>query len=39
VDLALSHATVERVCKAEGHPSVCPPGEPISPCTDKKAGA
>ncbi|HKS59912.1 MAG TPA: metal-dependent transcriptional regulator [Thermoplasmata archaeon] len=32
VDLALSHETVERVCAAEGHPAVCPHGEPISPC-------
>ncbi|HYK94169.1 MAG TPA: metal-dependent transcriptional regulator [Thermoplasmata archaeon] len=36
VDLALSHATVERVCAAEGHPTVCPHGEPISPCPSSK---
>jgi Mn-dependent DtxR family transcriptional regulator len=38
VDLSLSHQTVERVCAAEGHPSVCPHGEPITPCSDRKGG-
>jgi DtxR family transcriptional regulator, Mn-dependent transcriptional regulator len=39
VDLSISHNTVERVCAAEGHPSVCPHGEPITPCGDaKRAG-
>lgn len=33
VDLSLSHRTVESVCAAEGHPSVCPHGEPISDCS------
>jgi len=32
VDLALSHRTVEKICVAEGHPAVCPHGEPIAPC-------
>lgn len=32
VDLAISHQTVERICAAEGHPAVCPHGEPITPC-------
>jgi Mn-dependent DtxR family transcriptional regulator len=32
VDLALSHRTVEKICAAEGHPSVCPHGAPIAPC-------
>lgn len=32
IDLALTHATVEKVCSAEGHPSSCPHGEPIGPC-------
>lgn len=32
VDLALDHATVERLCRAEGHPTVCPHGRPIPPC-------
>jgi Mn-dependent DtxR family transcriptional regulator len=33
VDLALSHRTVESICAAEGHPSVCPHGARISPCS------
>jgi DtxR family transcriptional regulator, Mn-dependent transcriptional regulator len=33
VDLSLSHKTVEEVCAAEGHPSVCPHGEPITGCS------
>ena len=37
VDLALSHATVERVCAAGGHPTRCPHGEPISPCGTAKS--
>jgi len=32
VDLALSHRTVEEICQAGGHPSVCPHGRPIAPC-------
>ena len=36
VDLAISHHTVERICAAEGHPSVCPHGEPISPCASQR---
>lgn len=32
VDLALSHRTVETVCRAESHPRQCPHGEPIAPC-------
>jgi DtxR family transcriptional regulator, Mn-dependent transcriptional regulator len=39
VDLAISHRTVEQLCAAEGHPAVCPHGQPISPCSDKKAGS
>jgi len=33
VDLALSHRTVEEICEAEGHPEVCPHGNPIAPCS------
>jgi DtxR family transcriptional regulator, Mn-dependent transcriptional regulator len=33
VDMALSHRTVEEICEAEGHPSVCPHGNPIAPCS------
>lgn len=32
IDLALSHATVEQLCRAEGHPKLCPHGAPIDPC-------
>ena len=35
VDLAMSHRTVERLCRAEQHPSVCPHGEPIPPCSSE----
>ena len=34
MDLSISHRTVERMCAAEGHPSVCPHGEPIPPCDE-----
>lgn len=37
VDLALSHRTVDRLCEAEGHPTECPHGEPIPPCTTPRA--
>ncbi len=39
IDLALSHRTVERVCDAEGHPAVCPHGEPIAPCHTSSRGS
>jgi len=32
IDLAISHRTVEEVCRAEQHPTACPHGEPIAPC-------
>jgi Mn-dependent DtxR family transcriptional regulator len=32
IDLAISHRTVEEVCRAQRHPSACPHGEPIAPC-------
>lgn len=35
VDLALSHRTVEKICEAEGHPPVCPHGQPIPPCSSE----
>jgi DtxR family Mn-dependent transcriptional regulator len=37
IDLALSHRTVEALCEAEGHPAVCPHGEPIGPCRGDRA--
>lgn len=33
VDLAFSHRTINRLCEAEGHPTECPHGEPIAPCS------
>ena len=36
VDLAISHGTVERLCKAEGHPAVCPHGLAIPPCAEER---
>jgi DtxR family transcriptional regulator, Mn-dependent transcriptional regulator len=38
VDLALSHRTVEEICEAEGHPTVCPHGQPIAPCSASERG-
>jgi Mn-dependent DtxR family transcriptional regulator len=38
VDLALSHRTVEEICEAEGHPKVCPHGNPIAPCSAGEPG-
>jgi len=32
IDLAISHRTVEEVCRAQQHPSSCPHGAPIAPC-------
>lgn len=35
IDLALSHRTVEEICRAQQHPSSCPHGEPIGPCSGR----
>jgi Mn-dependent DtxR family transcriptional regulator len=32
IDLAISHRTVEELCRAQQHPTECPHGEPIGPC-------
>jgi len=32
IDMAISHRTVEEVCRAQKHPAACPHGEPIAPC-------
>jgi Mn-dependent DtxR family transcriptional regulator len=32
IDLAMSHRTVEEVCRAQRHPVSCPHGEPIGRC-------
>ncbi len=34
IDLAISHRTIEEVCRAQRHPLSCPHGEPIAPCHD-----
>ena len=38
IDLAISHHTVEEVCRAQNHPVACPHGEPITPCSNRKGG-
>lgn len=35
VDLAFSHRTINRLCEANGHPTACPHGEPIAPCSTR----
>jgi len=35
IDLAISHRTVEEVCRAERHPTTCPHGELIPPCSTR----
>jgi DtxR family transcriptional regulator, Mn-dependent transcriptional regulator len=32
IDLAISHRTVEEICRAQKHPPACPHGQPITPC-------
>jgi len=32
VDLAISHDTVDELCRVGGHPEECPHGQPITPC-------
>jgi Mn-dependent DtxR family transcriptional regulator len=39
IDLAISHRTVEAVCRAQEHPVACPHGEPIAPCHRSVEGA
>jgi len=38
IDLAISHRTVEEVCRAQQHPSACPHGQPISACSSQSGG-
>jgi len=38
IDMAMSHRTVEEVCRAQRHPSACPHGEPITPCQSPQKG-
>lgn len=39
IDLAISHRTVEEICRAQQHPSECPHGAPIAPCHSSVKGA
>jgi len=39
IDLAISHRTVEEVCRAQQHPAACPHGEPIAPCHPSTKGS
>ncbi len=32
IDLAISHRTIEEVCRVQQHPTSCPHGAPIAPC-------
>jgi Mn-dependent DtxR family transcriptional regulator len=38
IDLAISHRTVEEVCRAQRHPAACPHGAPIAPCHPSGGG-
>ena len=38
IDLAISHRTVEEVCRAQAHPAQCPHGAPIAPCSSARGG-
>ncbi|HTT45441.1 MAG TPA: metal-dependent transcriptional regulator [Thermoplasmata archaeon] len=38
IDLAISHRTVDEICRAQQHPAACPHGEPISPCRTSEFG-
>lgn len=38
IDLAISHRTVEEVCRAQQHPAACPHGAPIAPCHSSNSG-
>ncbi len=39
IDLAISHRTVEEICRAQQHPAACPHGEPIAPCPSSNKGS
>ncbi|HEV2519102.1 MAG TPA: metal-dependent transcriptional regulator [Thermoplasmata archaeon] len=38
IDLAISHRTIEELCRAQRHPSECPHGQPIAPCRGSARG-
>ena len=37
IDLAISHRTVDEICRAQQHPEACPHGAPIAPCHSSNA--
>jgi len=38
IDLAISHRTVDEICRAQQHPAECPHGAPILPCRHPTSG-
>jgi Mn-dependent DtxR family transcriptional regulator len=38
IDLAISHHTIEELCRAQRHPEECPHGQPIGPCHSRDLG-
>lgn len=38
IDLAISHRTVDEICRAQLHPAACPHGAPIAPCHSSVGG-
>lgn len=36
IDLAISHRTIEEICRAQQHPAACPHGAPIAPCSSRR---
>ena len=38
IDLAISHRTVDEICRAQQHPAACPHGAPIAPCHPTAGG-
>jgi Mn-dependent DtxR family transcriptional regulator len=38
IDLALSHRTIDGLCRAQSHPAVCPHGERIPACASERGG-
>ncbi|HTT46179.1 MAG TPA: metal-dependent transcriptional regulator [Thermoplasmata archaeon] len=39
IDLAISHRTIEEICRAQRHPVECPHGQPIEPCHSTTRGS
>lgn len=38
IDLAISHRTVDEICRVQQHPTECPHGAPIAPCRPSARG-